>query len=285
MRAAVAFQRTEKWTLEMVAANRFRDQCVFVSEALHALKLRAKLLRFRADQRQENAMRFMRPQPVDCMPQRVQREIGALEISTRETIHLYVEKCWAVHFGAAVHTARELLTIEDMRRVRTFDRGQNLRLPEKSALDGSGARREDGKMSVQIDIEYLGGLRTQATHGPSKNTLLTDAPVDNHGKGEAFSPTDLCATSLGTCMLTIMGIYAERHGIDLRGATVRVEKEMVTTPVRRIGKLATEIRVSLAQDHPQREALERAALTCPVHQSLHPDVEKPVTFVWTGATA
>ena len=137
-------------------------------------------------------------------------------------------------------------------------------------------------MSVHIDIEYLGGLRTTARHAPSGNTLITDAPVDNHGKGEAFSPTDLCATAFGTCMLTIMGIYAERHGIDLRGATVHVEKEMVQTPVRRIGRLATEIRVPLVADHPQREALERAALTCPVHASLHPDVEKPVSFVWVG---
>ena len=138
-------------------------------------------------------------------------------------------------------------------------------------------------MSVTIDIEYLGGLRTQAKHGPSGTTLLTDAPVDNHGQGESFSPTDLCATAFGTCMLTIMGIYAGRHGIDLRGATVRVEKEMVAAPVRRIGRLVTEIRIPLAPDHPQREALERAALACPVHQSLHPQVEKRVAFVWVGA--
>ena len=137
-------------------------------------------------------------------------------------------------------------------------------------------------MSVSIDLEYLGGLRTRATHGPSASTLLTDAPVDNHGKGESFSPIDLCATAFGTCMVTIMGLYAERHGIDLRGTTVHVEKEMVTAPVRRIGRLATEIRLPLAPDHPQREALERAALACPVHQSLHPDVENPVAFVWSG---
>ena len=141
-------------------------------------------------------------------------------------------------------------------------------------------RSDDESMSVQIDIEYLGGLRTQARHGPSASTLRTDAPIDNHGKGEAFSPTDLAATAFGTCMVTIMGIYAERHGIDLRGTTVHVEKEMVAASVRRIGRLATEIRVPLAPDHPQRAALERAALTCPVHQSLHPDVEKPVSFVW-----
>jgi putative redox protein len=138
-------------------------------------------------------------------------------------------------------------------------------------------------MSVQIDISYEGGLRCAAVHAPSKTRLLTDAPVDNHGKGESFSPTDLVATALGTCMLTIMGIFAERHAIDLRGTTVTVLKEMAAAPIRRIARLASEIRVPLPESHPQREALERAALTCPVHQSLHPDVEKPVRFVWLGA--
>ncbi len=135
-------------------------------------------------------------------------------------------------------------------------------------------------MSVRIDITYQGGLRCSATHGPSKTQLVTDAPVDNHGKGESFSPTDLVATAMGTCMLTVMGIYAERHQIDMTGTTVTVSKEMISAPVRRISKLTAEIHVPLPADHPQREALERAALTCPVHQSLHPDVEKPVHFVW-----
>jgi putative redox protein len=135
-------------------------------------------------------------------------------------------------------------------------------------------------MSVQIDLVYRGELRCEATHGPSRTQLFTDAPVDNHGKGESFSPTDLVATALGACMLTIMGIYAKRHEIDLTGTTVTVLKDMAQVPVRRIAKLTTEIRVPISKDHPHREALERAAHTCPVHQSLHPDVEKPVTFVW-----
>ena len=135
-------------------------------------------------------------------------------------------------------------------------------------------------MSIQIEIAYQGGLRCCAVHGPSRAELFSDAPVDNHGKGESFSPTDLVATALGTCMLTVMGIYAERHGIELKGATATVAKEMVAAPVRRIGRLTCEIRAPLAADHPQRAALERVALTCPVHQSLHPDVEKPVTFIW-----
>ncbi len=133
---------------------------------------------------------------------------------------------------------------------------------------------------VHISIEYQGELRCSATHGPSQTQILTDAPLDNHGKGQSFSPTDLVATALGTCMLTVMGIFAQRHGIDLRGTQVSVAKEMASAPVRRIARLSTEIRVPLPADHPQREALERAALTCPVHQSLHPDVEKPVAIIW-----
>jgi putative redox protein len=133
---------------------------------------------------------------------------------------------------------------------------------------------------VQIEMTYDGQLRTTATHGPSGNKVITDAPVDNQGRGESFSPTDLVATALGTCMATIMGIYAERHAMDLRGMRMTVKKEMVTAPVRRIGKLTTEIFVPLPGDHPQRAAIERVVFTCPVHQSLHADVEKPVTFHW-----
>jgi putative redox protein len=137
-------------------------------------------------------------------------------------------------------------------------------------------------MSVQIDIAYQGQLRCEATHGPSGNQFVTDAPVDNHGKGESFSPTDLVATALGTCMLTVMGVFAQRHEVDLTGARVTVLKDMTATAPRRIAKLTTELRVPLPETHPLREALERTALTCPVHQSLHPDVEKPVRFVWGG---
>ena len=129
---------------------------------------------------------------------------------------------------------------------------------------------------VKIALEYTGGLHTVATHGPSGRTIETDAPVDNHGKGEAFSPTDLVAGALGACMATIMGIYADSHGLDLRGMRIEVSKEMTQTPPRRIARLATEI--WLPAGIQKSEALERAALTCPVHASLHPEVEKPVTF-------
>jgi uncharacterized OsmC-like protein len=111
---------------------------------------------------------------------------------------------------------------------------------------------------------------------------MTDAPVDNGGKGESFSPTDLVAAALGSCMLTIIGIVGERKNIDLRGLKVEVVKEMAAVGERRIGKLITVIELPLPENHPDRAALERAALTCPVHHSLHPEIEKPVEFRWVG---
>jgi putative redox protein len=135
---------------------------------------------------------------------------------------------------------------------------------------------------VEVQIAYEGQLRCQATHMPSGVTLSTDAPLDNQGRGESFSPTDLVAVALGTCMLTIMGIVARRHEWDLSGTRVRVEKHMVTAPVRRIGRLPVEITVPVKLSAEQQQMLERAALTCPVHHSLHPDIESPVTFHWTA---
>ena len=135
---------------------------------------------------------------------------------------------------------------------------------------------------VNISISYEGGLRCEAVHGPSGQKLFTDAPVDNHGRGESFSPTDLVATALGSCMATIMGIVADRHKLDLTGMKIEVSKEMSQDTPRRIARLTTVIDVPLPQDHPDREILERAALTCPVHQSLHPEIEKPLEFRWVG---
>jgi putative redox protein len=135
---------------------------------------------------------------------------------------------------------------------------------------------------VEMTASYLGGLRCEAVHGPSGGTFLTDAPVDNHGRGEAFSPTDLLAAALGTCMLTVMGIYAERHGISLAGARASMQKEMTSEGVRRIRRISVRIELPVSSEHPHRLALERAALSCPVHQSLHPEIEKPVEFVWNG---
>lgn len=134
---------------------------------------------------------------------------------------------------------------------------------------------------VQISIEYTGQLHCSATHGPSGTVLPTDAPTDNQGKGESFSPTDLVATALGTCIATTMGIVAEQHGVELKGMTVQVTKEMVNDP-RRIGRLTTEVHIPLPPDHPRRELLERTGLGCPVHRSLPPEMERPTKFFWEG---
>ncbi len=135
---------------------------------------------------------------------------------------------------------------------------------------------------VPITFRYDGGLRCISTHGPSGSTLPTDAPTDNMGKGEAFSPTDLVATALGTCIVTTMAIVAKRKGYDLPAVTADVEKHMTATPPRRIAKIVVRLSIPLPADHPDRPVLEAAAHACPVHQSLHPDVEKDVTFAWVG---
>lgn len=129
-------------------------------------------------------------------------------------------------------------------------------------------------------IFYNGDLRTTATHLFSGNQIITDAPLDNQGKAEAFSPTDLVATALGTCMLTIMGIYARAHEVDIDGTKIEITKIMAANP-RRI------IRVEVIFTMPDRsysdkdkKALENAAITCPVAKSLHPDIEQAVTFNW-----
>ena len=133
---------------------------------------------------------------------------------------------------------------------------------------------------VKIDITYEGQLHCQAVHEPSRSVLATDAPKDNMGKGEAFSPTDLVATGLGSCMLTIMGIVAQRQGIDITGTKIEVTKEMATTTPRRIARLAVNIRVPGHLSPDDRQRLENAAHTCPVHRSLHPDIEVPIQFQW-----
>lgn len=126
-----------------------------------------------------------------------------------------------------------------------------------------------------IKTEYLGELRTRATHVRSGNALITDAPVDNQGKGEAFSPSDLLATALSSCMLTIMGIAAEKKGLSIEGTEVETTKIMASNP-RRVGRLEITIVFppTLDLSESDRTILERAAKTCPVYYSLHPDIEK-----------
>jgi putative redox protein len=138
---------------------------------------------------------------------------------------------------------------------------------------------------VRIDVEYRGRLRCVSTHEPSGAELATDAPKDNQGEGASFSPTDLVATALATCVLTTMGIVASRHGWKLEGARATVEKTMVADPVRRIGKLALVVHMPAGLDEKARETLERTAHTCPVHKSLGANVEMPMTFVWDAIPA
>lgn len=137
-------------------------------------------------------------------------------------------------------------------------------------------------MAVQIDATYLGELSVRAKHGPSGNEIVTDAPTDNGGNGSSFSPTDLVATALGTCVLTIIGLVAERHDLKLEGAKVRVFKEMISKPVRRIASLKTVVTMpadSVAAPE-MRQRLEAAALKCPVHQSLLAEIDAPIEFVY-----
>lgn len=133
---------------------------------------------------------------------------------------------------------------------------------------------------VRIDATYQGDLHTVCRHGPSGAELETDAPVDNQGRGASFSPTDLLATSLGSCMLTVMSILARRKGWAMEGARVSVDKHMATEPVRRIGRLVVHFEMPDSVPEAARKPLERAAHTCPVHRSLHPDVQVDVTFDW-----
>ena len=139
-------------------------------------------------------------------------------------------------------------------------------------------------MSVEIDISYEGGLHCAAQHGPSKQTLSTDAPLDNGGKGASFSPTDLVATALGTCMATIMGLVAQRNNLDIAGLQIHVIKDMASDPVRRIASLTTRLVFPKGKNlsATDRAKLEAAAKACPVKQSLHPDVQLPIEFVYPG---
>jgi len=136
-------------------------------------------------------------------------------------------------------------------------------------------------MMVAIQLEYQGDLHCKAIHGPSAAEFGTDAPTDNQGRGESFSPTDLVATALGSCMLTVMGIMARTLNIDIAGATATVEKEMTSAPPRRIESLTVKIHMPHSINPEDRQKLERAAHTCPVHKSLHPDIRTPIEFTWS----
>lgn len=127
-------------------------------------------------------------------------------------------------------------------------------------------------------MTYRGNLRTEATHLQSGDTIITDAPLDNKGKGEAFSPTDLVAAALGSCILTLIGISAEAHNFDIQGTKVDITKTMVSNP-RRIGEI--EVILNLPHDNyspREKRLIESAARTCPVSKSLHPETKQTIIF-------
>lgn len=127
-------------------------------------------------------------------------------------------------------------------------------------------------------ITYNGGLRTTSVHERSGNEIITDAPVDNHGKGEAFSPTDLLATSLGNCMLTIVGIASASHGFNIDGTTCEISKIMAENP-RRVSEIVVNFQFPAnGYSDKDKTIIERSALTCPVAMSLHPDIKQTVSF-------
>ncbi len=129
-------------------------------------------------------------------------------------------------------------------------------------------------------VTYLGGLRTSNEHLKSGNTYITDAPVDNHGKGEAFSPTDTVATGLANCMLTVMGIKATQMEVNLIGTWAAVTKTMSSDMPRRIVAIKVLINFPKGIDQKSRKILEHTANTCPVHYSLHPEINKEIIFNW-----
>lgn len=133
---------------------------------------------------------------------------------------------------------------------------------------------------VNIEITYEGSLHCRLKHEPSGTEIFTDAPKDNMGRGEAFSPTDLVAAGVASCMVTTIAIYASRHNIPLEGMTARVSKEMASDP-RRIGRLSVTLQLPASIPLEKREVLERAALTCPAHRSLNESVETPVHFEYS----
>lgn len=132
---------------------------------------------------------------------------------------------------------------------------------------------------VKVTVQYTGDKHCDLVHEPSQNKISTDAPKDNNGRGEAFSPTDLVAAALGSCMLTTMAIFAEKVNISLAGAHASVTKEMKAGP-RRISRLASEIHLPAKLSPEDRKRLEEWGKTCPLKYSLHPDVELPVQFLY-----
>lgn len=147
-------------------------------------------------------------------------------------------------------------------------------------VDLGDARDHSVPEMVKVKINYEGGLRCKLEHELSGKTFKTDAPVDNNGKGESFSPTDLCASALGACIATIIGMQMEALGLDLNGMRIEVQKEMTADLPRRIAKLITEIWLPITLNDDQKWHVELAAKNCPVHHSLNTEIDKPIIFHW-----
>lgn len=130
-----------------------------------------------------------------------------------------------------------------------------------------------------VETIYMGGLRTEATHVQSGTKIVTDAPTDNHGKGDSFSPTDLVSAALGSCMMTLMGIAADTHGINVDGTRLSITKVMAADP-RRIGEIVIDVHFPSAYEPKQRKLLENAAATCPVAKTLHPDCKQTIRYFY-----
>ena len=128
-------------------------------------------------------------------------------------------------------------------------------------------------------ITYLGELRTSSIHNQSGSEIISDAPIDNNGKGAAFSPTDTVANGLGSCMFTVMGIKAAEMNVELSNSTAEITKIMAAEP-RRIAEIHVIFNFNVAPDDKTKIILERTAMTCPVYYSLHPDIKKVITFNW-----
>ena len=133
---------------------------------------------------------------------------------------------------------------------------------------------------VEIRIDYEGQLHCSAEHMPSGTKIATDAPVDNQGLGESFSPTDLVGTALGSCMATIIGIVAKKKEVDVTGMRVVVRKEMSADLPRRISKLEVEMHMPISEDHPDKEAFQNGAHSCPVQHSIHPEIVVELSWFW-----
>ena len=133
---------------------------------------------------------------------------------------------------------------------------------------------------VHMTVDYTGDLRCRATHGPSTSQIETDAPADNHGKAERFSPTDLVGAALASCIATTLGILAQRKGWNLQGMRVEVDKEMTASPPRKIARLPVSLWMPTEMSPEDRQLVENTARSCPVHRSLSPEVDAPVVVHW-----